>query len=32
MSWDVKTGIPSSEKLIELGLDWLVEEIRGISG
>ena len=32
MGWDVKTGIPSSEKLIELGLDWLVEEIRGISG
>ncbi len=25
--WDVETGIPTKEKLIGLGLDWLVEDI-----
>jgi len=28
MGWDSKTGIPSEAKLIELGLQWLVEEIK----
>jgi len=28
MGWDPDSGIPTPAKLIELGLDWLVEELR----
>jgi len=28
MGWDVDTGIPSEAKLTELGLDWLVGEVK----
>ncbi|MCK5767315.1 MAG: hypothetical protein KAH35_02935, partial [Candidatus Atribacteria bacterium] len=28
MGWDVNTGIPTEAKLTELGLDWLVSEIK----
>ena len=28
MGWDVNTGIPTEAKLIELGLDWLVSEVK----
>jgi len=28
MGWNADTGIPTPAKLIELGLDWLVEEVR----
>ena len=28
MGWDVNTGIPSPCKLIELGLDWLIDEVK----
>jgi len=28
MGWDVDTGIPTTSKLIELGLDWLVDEVK----
>jgi len=28
MGWNADTGIPTSAKLIELNLDWLIEEVR----
>ncbi|MCK5767705.1 MAG: aldehyde ferredoxin oxidoreductase family protein [Candidatus Atribacteria bacterium] len=28
MGWDVNTGIPTEAKLTELGLDWLVSEVK----
>jgi len=28
MGWDTDTGIPIRSKLIELGLHWLVDEIK----
>jgi len=28
MSWDADTGIPTPAKLIELGLDWLIKELK----
>jgi len=28
MGWDADTGIPSYGKLIELGLDWLKDEVK----
>jgi len=28
MGWDVDTGVPSVEELTELGLDWLVREVK----
>jgi len=28
MGWDVDTGIPTPVKLIELGLDWLINEVK----
>lgn len=27
MGWDIKTGKPTKEKLIELGLDWVIDDI-----
>ena len=28
MGWDPDTGIPTTAKLIELGLDWLIDEVK----
>lgn len=28
LGWDLKTGIPSSEKLQEMGLDWMIPDIQ----
>jgi len=28
MGWDADTGIPTSAKLIELDLDWLIYEVK----
>jgi len=28
MGWNPDTGIPAFAKLIELGLDWLVDEVK----
>ncbi len=28
MGWDPDTGIPTPAKLIELGLDWLIDEVK----
>jgi len=28
MGWDPDTGIPTPAKLIELGLDWLIKELK----
>ena len=28
MGWGPDTGIPTSAKLIELGLDWLIDEVK----
>jgi hypothetical protein len=28
MGWDVETGIPKPAKLTELGLDWLIDEVK----
>jgi aldehyde:ferredoxin oxidoreductase len=28
MGWDIDTGIPTRSKLIELGLDWLINEVK----
>ena len=28
MGWDADTGIPTTSKLIELGLDWLINEVK----
>ena len=28
MGWDADTGIPTSAKLLELDLDWLIDEVK----
>ncbi len=28
MGWNPDTGIPTTAKLIELGLDWLIDEVK----
>jgi len=28
MGWNTDTGIPTPAKLIELGLDWLIDEVK----
>jgi len=28
MGWNADTGIPTTAKLIELGLDWLIDEVK----
>jgi len=30
MGWDEKTSVPNKGKLVDLGLDWLVEEVEKI--